>query len=81
MLLVHGHFYYIRISELVQYFFYKVGRAPVPGHTRGSVRGRQVPQGLRGQSDTEAPTLSLRGKRALAGAHRSSWDLGEDGLP
>ena len=25
MLLVHGHFYYIRISELVQYFFYKVG--------------------------------------------------------
>ncbi|XP_025297047.3 phospholipid-transporting ATPase IH isoform X1 [Canis lupus dingo] len=23
MLLVHGHFYYIRISELVQYFFYK----------------------------------------------------------
>lgn len=24
MLLVHGHFYYIRISELVQYFFYKV---------------------------------------------------------
>ena len=26
MLLVHGHFYYIRISELVQYFFYKVGK-------------------------------------------------------
>ena len=26
MLLVHGHFHYIRISELVQYFFYKVGR-------------------------------------------------------
>lgn len=25
MLLVHGHYYYIRISELVQYFFYKVG--------------------------------------------------------
>lgn len=25
MLLVHGHLYYIRISELVQYFFYKVG--------------------------------------------------------
>lgn len=24
MLLVHGHYYYIRISELVQYFFYKV---------------------------------------------------------
>lgn len=24
MLLVHGHFYYIRIAELVQYFFYKV---------------------------------------------------------
>lgn len=24
MLLVHGHFYYVRISELVQYFFYKV---------------------------------------------------------
>ncbi|XP_074155662.1 phospholipid-transporting ATPase IH isoform X3 [Sminthopsis crassicaudata] len=23
MILVHGHFYYIRISELVQYFFYK----------------------------------------------------------
>ncbi|KAF3857182.1 hypothetical protein F7725_009041 [Dissostichus mawsoni] len=23
MLLVHGHYYYIRISELVQYFFYK----------------------------------------------------------
>uniref|UniRef100_A0A8C8D2S6 Phospholipid-transporting ATPase n=1 Tax=Oncorhynchus tshawytscha TaxID=74940 RepID=A0A8C8D2S6_ONCTS len=23
MLLVHGHFYYIRIAELVQYFFYK----------------------------------------------------------
>lgn len=30
MLLVHGHFYYIRISELVQYFFYKVGRSPLP---------------------------------------------------
>ena len=29
MLLVHGHFYYIRISELVQYFFYKVGRIPL----------------------------------------------------
>uniref|UniRef100_A0A3B3WP89 Phospholipid-transporting ATPase n=1 Tax=Poecilia mexicana TaxID=48701 RepID=A0A3B3WP89_9TELE len=26
MLLVHGHYYYIRISELVQYFFYKVIR-------------------------------------------------------
>lgn len=24
ILLVHGHYYYIRISELVQYFFYKV---------------------------------------------------------
>ncbi|MGH0150495.1 UNVERIFIED_CONTAM: hypothetical protein FKN15_017803 [Acipenser sinensis] len=24
MLLVHGHYYYIRISELVQYFFYKL---------------------------------------------------------
>lgn len=24
LLLVHGHFYYIRISTLVQYFFYKV---------------------------------------------------------
>ena len=24
VLLVHGHFYYIRISNLVQYFFYKV---------------------------------------------------------
>uniref|UniRef100_A0A8C5SCD9 Phospholipid-transporting ATPase n=1 Tax=Laticauda laticaudata TaxID=8630 RepID=A0A8C5SCD9_LATLA len=23
MLLIHGHFYYVRISELVQYFFYK----------------------------------------------------------
>lgn len=36
MLLVHGHFYYIRISELVQYFFYKVGRlfssSPSPAH-------------------------------------------------
>lgn len=30
MLLVHGHFYYIRISELVQYFFYKVGGSPLP---------------------------------------------------
>lgn len=30
MLLVHGHFYYIRISELVQYFFYKVGSLPSP---------------------------------------------------
>lgn len=30
MLLVHGHFYYIRISELVQYFFYKVGRLSFP---------------------------------------------------
>ncbi|KAK2495667.1 LOW QUALITY PROTEIN: hypothetical protein MC885_014260 [Smutsia gigantea] len=29
MLLVHGHFYYIRISELVQYFFYK-GAFPCP---------------------------------------------------
>lgn len=27
MLLVHGHYYYIRISELVQYFFYKVLQA------------------------------------------------------
>lgn len=27
MLLVHGHYYYIRIAELVQYFFYKVERA------------------------------------------------------
>lgn len=26
MLLVHGHYYYIRIAELVQYFFYKVCR-------------------------------------------------------
>lgn len=25
LLLVHGHFYYIRIATLVQYFFYKVG--------------------------------------------------------
>ena len=24
LLLVHGHFYYIRIATLVQYFFYKV---------------------------------------------------------
>lgn len=24
MLLVHGHYYYVRIAELVQYFFYKV---------------------------------------------------------
>lgn len=24
LLLVHGHFYYIRIANLVQYFFYKV---------------------------------------------------------
>lgn len=31
MLLVHGHFYYIRISELVQYFFYKVGGCPCCG--------------------------------------------------
>ena len=23
-LLVHGHFYYVRIANLVQYFFYKV---------------------------------------------------------
>lgn len=34
MLLVHGHFYYIRISELVQYFFYKVGGlCPCPRDT------------------------------------------------
>ena len=35
MLLVHGHFYYIRISELVQYFFYKVNREPTAasGHS------------------------------------------------
>lgn len=26
MLLVHGHYYYIRIAELVQYFFYKVSK-------------------------------------------------------
>lgn len=26
ILLVHGHYYYIRIAELVQYFFYKVRR-------------------------------------------------------
>lgn len=24
LLLVHGHFYYVRIATLVQYFFYKV---------------------------------------------------------
>lgn len=35
LLLVHGHFYYIRIATLVQYFFYKVMSAmylfwPVP---------------------------------------------------
>lgn len=24
LLFVHGHFYYIRIATLVQYFFYKV---------------------------------------------------------
>lgn len=29
MLLVHGHYYYIRISELVQYFFYKVVHSPI----------------------------------------------------
>lgn len=29
MLLVHGHYYYIRISELVQYFFYKVAYSPI----------------------------------------------------
>ena len=36
MLLVHGHFYYIRISELVQYFFYKVNREPTAasGHSQ-----------------------------------------------
>lgn len=33
MLLVHGHLYYIRISELVQYFFYKVGGRPCRGRT------------------------------------------------
>lgn len=30
MLLVHGHYYYIRIAELVQYFFYKVGAPARP---------------------------------------------------
>ena len=29
MLLVHGHYYYIRIAELVQYFFYKVFQPPL----------------------------------------------------
>lgn len=32
MLLVHGHYYYIRISELVQYFFYKVTDSPCVLH-------------------------------------------------
>lgn len=32
MLLVHGHYYYIRISELVQYFFYKVQQAFLFSH-------------------------------------------------
>lgn len=74
MLLVHGHLYYIRISELVQYFFYKVGRAPVPGHPHGAVCGCQVLQGPRGRSDREALTLLLRRKRALACVHRSSME-------
>lgn len=30
ILLVHGHYYYIRIAELVQYFFYKVTTPNVP---------------------------------------------------
>lgn len=32
MLLVHGHYYYIRIAELVQYFFYKVPTDPLAGY-------------------------------------------------
>lgn len=28
LLFVHGHFYYIRIATLVQYFFYKVSSFP-----------------------------------------------------
>lgn len=28
LLFVHGHFYYIRIATLVQYFFYKVSLFP-----------------------------------------------------
>lgn len=62
MLLVHGHFYYIRISELVQYFFYKVGRlshhlgsptaAPltISGCVMGWVKGwpAVMPRGCRG---------------------------------
>lgn len=44
MLLVHGHFYYIRISELVQYFFYKVGGCPCCGR-RWCAKRYTVPQG------------------------------------
>lgn len=36
MLLVHGHYYYIRIAELVQYFFYKV-RWQWPAFSAGSL--------------------------------------------
>lgn len=36
ILLVHGHYYYIRIAELVQYFFYKV-RCQRPVFSAGSL--------------------------------------------
>ena len=42
MLLVHGHYYYIRIAELVQYFFYKV--LPPPGSSSPSPERLQFSQ-------------------------------------
>lgn len=38
MLLVHGHYYYIRIAELVQYFFYKVSAEHARRNRTGIVR-------------------------------------------
>lgn len=56
MLLVHGHLYYVRISELVQYFFYKVGVGAGLQGSSGSARWRHL-----------GPLSSLRGLGAYVG--------------
>ncbi|KAG9348659.1 hypothetical protein JZ751_028976 [Albula glossodonta] len=51
MLLVHGHYYYIRIAELVQYFFYKVRGSQ--SETTADPVPRESAQSLACASETE----------------------------
>lgn len=41
LLLVHGHFYYIRIATLVQYFFYKVSNLTLSTHSLKKIKERE----------------------------------------